>query len=136
MILSPAVRRQLESAAGAYWFHLSAVFLPCPVLFARGSGTASRVGAIVPWLRRAEKLFPNFSSLRKNLFMPRSFPRPARLTARVGEPRDGGERGHGSENAERFETEAPRNVHVRERQQKGAEGGGGERGHECRDEPP
>src|SRR2546430_8051986 len=59
----PAVRRRGEAVIGLleprlYWFHLSAVFLPWPLLLTRGSLTSGCFGAISPCERRADPPLP------------------------------------------------------------------------------
>ena len=54
-----------------YWFHLSAVCLPCPLDLARGSGSSTDFGVTgsvdggAPWLWRAEKVLPKRARRRK-----------------------------------------------------------------------
>ena len=61
------VLRLLEPRRG-YWFHLSAVFLPCPLAFVRGSAGMSCGGRISACERRADQLLRKRCILREKRF--------------------------------------------------------------------
>src|SRR3954452_10348075 len=93
-----SLRRSVDCALTArYWFHLSAVFLPCPALLARtlvtscgvrASKSFSWVFGISPCERRAEKLLPKRCILRKKRFTVSNlmFVSPAPFRSKQADP--------------------------------------------------